>query len=275
MTAGKDDPLASVVAHYHEVDEDSRLQTGVFQLEFVRTQELILRYLPPAPATILDIGGGSGVYARWLASLGYEVRLIDPVPKHVEQALARSTGQQKAIASMRIGDARHLAENDASADAALLLGPLYHLTERNDRLACLKEAFRVLRIGGIVCAAGISRFASLLDSLSHGFFEDPAFQPIVERDLREGQHRNATENPLYFTTAYFHEPEELASELSAVGFRLQELTAIEGPGWLARDFDRLWRDDVQRERLLAHIRTVEHERALIGASAHIMAIGKK
>jgi ubiquinone/menaquinone biosynthesis C-methylase UbiE len=275
MAAGKDDPLPSVVAHYQEVDEDSRLQTGVFQLEFVRTQELVLRHLPSTPATILDIGGGSGVYARWLASLGYEVQLIDPVPKHVEQALARSTRQQKAIASMRIGDARHLAENDASADAALLLGPLYHLTERNDRLACLKEAFRVLRIGGIVCAAGISRFASLLDSLSHGFFEDPAFQPIVERDLREGQHRNATENPLYFTTAYFHEPEELASELSAVGFRLQELTAIEGPGWLARDFDRLWRDDVQRERLLAHIRTVEHERALIGASAHIMAIGKK
>ena len=275
MTAGKDDPLTSVVAHYQEVDEDSRLKTGVFQLEFARTQELILRHLPPAPATILDIGGGSGIYAGWLASLGYDVRLIDPVPKHVEQALARSTRQQKPIGSMRIGDARHLEENNASADAVLLLGPLYHLTERNDRLACLKEAFRVLRIGGVVFAAGISRFASLLDSLSHGFFEDPALEPIVERDLREGQHRNVTNNPLYFTTAYFHEPDELAGELSAAGFRLQELTAIEGPGWLARDFDRLWRDDVQRERLLAHIRTVEHERALIGASAHIMTIGKK
>jgi ubiquinone/menaquinone biosynthesis C-methylase UbiE len=275
MPVGKNNPLPSVVAHYQEADEDSRLQSGVFQLEFARTQELILRHLPSVPVTILDIGGGSGVYACWLASLGYEVRLIDPVPKHVEQALARSTRQQKPIAGMRIGDARHLEENDGSADAVLLLGPLYHLTERNDRLACLKEAFRVLRIGGVVFAAAISRFASLLDSLSHGFFEDPAFQPIVERDLREGQHRNPTDNPIYFTTAYFHEPDELAGELSAAGFRLQELTAIEGPGWLARDFDRLWKDDAQRERLLAHIRTIEHERALIGASAHIMAIGKK
>jgi len=275
MAAGTDDHLANIVAHYQEVDEDSRLQTGVFQLEYARTQELILRYLPPAPAAVLDVGGGSGVYASWLACLGYEVRLIDPVPKHIDQALAHSTRQPKPIASMRIGDARHLEENHSSADAVLLLGPLYHLTERNDRLTCLKEAFRVLRIGGIVFAAGISRFASLLDSLSHGFFEDPAFQPIVERDLREGQHRNVTDNPIYFTTAYFHQPEELIGELSAAGFRVQELTAIEGPGWLARDFDRLWRDGRQRERLLAHIRTVENERALLGASAHIMAIGKK
>jgi len=274
MAAGKD-PLPSVIAHYQQVDEDSRLHNGVFQLELARTRELILRYLPPAPAGVLDIGGGSGVYACWLASLGYEVHLIDPVPKHIEQALAHSTRQQKAIASMHIGDARHLEENDRSADAVLLLGPLYHLTERNDRLTCLKEGYRVLRIGGIVVAAGISRFASLLDSLSHGFFQDPEFQPIVERDLRDGQHRNVTDNPIYFTTAYFHEPEELASELSTAGFRIQELTAIEGPGWLARDFDRLWSDGVQRERLLAHIRTVEHERALLGASAHIMAIGKK
>jgi ubiquinone/menaquinone biosynthesis C-methylase UbiE len=275
MAAGKDDPLPSVIAHYQQVDEDLRLQTGSFQLELARTQELIQRYLPPAPAAVLDVGGGSGVYACWLASLGYEVRLIDPVPKHIDQALARSTRQHKPIASMRIGDARHVEEHDTSADAVLLLGPLYHLTDRTDRLASLKEAFRVLRIGGIVFAAGISRFASLLDSLSHGFFEDSEFQPIVEGDLREGQHRNLTDNPIYFTTAYFHQPEELASELSAAGFRLEELTAIEGPGWLARDFDRLWSDGQQRERLLAHIRTVEHERALLGASAHIMAIGKK
>jgi len=275
MAAGKEDPLPSVIAHYQEVDEDSRLQTGVFQLELARTQELILRHLLPAPLAVLDIGGGSGVYATWLASLGYEVRLIDPVPKHIDQALIWSTRQQKPIAGMRIGDARHLEENNSCADAVLLLGPLYHLTELNDRLTCLKEAFRVLRIGGIVFAAGISRFASLLDSLSHGFFDQPDFQPIVERDLREGQHRNVTDNPTYFTTAYFHKPEELASELSAAGFRVQELTAIEGPGWLAIDFDRLWSNGQQRERLLAHIRTVEHERALLGASAHIMAIGKK
>jgi ubiquinone/menaquinone biosynthesis C-methylase UbiE len=224
---------------------------------------------------LLDAGGGSGAYAGWLASLGYEVHLIDPVPKHVEQALSRSTRQQRPIASMRLGDARKLEQSDRSVNAVLLLGPLYHLTKREDRLACLKEAFRILRIGGVVFAAVISRFASLLDSLTHGFFDQPDFATILERDLRDGQHRNPTGKPEYFTTAYFHRPDELVSELSTAGFRLQELTGIEGPGWLAKDFNRLWADPGERERLLQSVRKVEHEPALLGASSHIMAIGKK
>jgi SAM-dependent methyltransferase len=267
--------LQDVILHYQQVDEDSRLQTGWCKLELARTQELILRHLPPAPAVILDVGGGSGVYAAWLASLGYEVHLIDAVPKHVEQALNRSTRQQKPIASMRVGDARKLEQGDNSIDAVLLLGPLYHLTEKNDRLTCLKEVFRVLRTGGLVFAAAISRFAPLVDSLSRNFFDQRDFIPILECDLRDGQHRNPTGNPDYFTTACLHRPEELASELISGGFKLRELAAIEGPGWLAKDFDRLWADPGQCERLLQYVRKVEHEPALLGIGAHIMAIGEK
>jgi ubiquinone/menaquinone biosynthesis C-methylase UbiE len=275
MAAEENNPLQDMIEHYQRVDEDSRLRTGWFQLEFARTQELILRHLSPAPAVVLDVGGGSGAYAGWLTSSGYEVHLIDPVPKHIEQALARSTRQQRPIASMRVGDARKLEDYDRSVDAVLLLGPLYHLTERNDRLTCLKEAFRVLRIGGMVFATAISRFASLLDSLAHGFFDQLDFTPILERDLEHGQHRNPTGKSDYFTTAIFHRPDELVNELSAAGFRLQELTAIEGPGWLAKDFDRLWADPGERKWLLQCVRKVEHEPALLGASSHIMAIGKK
>ncbi|MGA8152038.1 MAG: class I SAM-dependent methyltransferase [Terriglobales bacterium] len=275
MAAEQNNSSQDVVQHYQQADEDARLQTGWFHLEFERTRELILRNLVPAPAVLLDVGGGPGLYAAWLASLGYEVHLIDPVPKHVEQARQRSIPQQRAIASVRLGDARKLEQSDNSADAVLLLGPLYHLTEMEDRIICLKEAFRVLRIGGVVFAAAISRFASLLDSLAHGFFDVPDFVPLLERDLRDGQHRNTTGNPEYFTTAYFHRPEELASELSAAGFHLQDVVGIEGPGWLARDFDRLWSDPGARERILRCVRKVEHEPALLGASPHIMAIGRK
>lgn len=242
--------LGDVISHYAEVDEDSRLQTGWFRLEMARTQELISRHLPAAPAVVLDVGGGSGVYAGWLAALGYEVHLIDPVPKHIDQAMARSVRQARAIASMRVGDARHIEENDRSADAVLLLGPLYHLTERADRVRCLREAFRVLRVGGWVFAAAISRFASLLDSLRYGFFAAPEFAAILERDVAEGQHRNPTGNPLYFSTAFFHRPAELVAEIGEAGFRLEEIVGIEGPGWMAADFDRLWADARQRERLL-------------------------
>ena len=264
-----------ILDHYAQVDEDSRLQQGWFQLELARTQELIQRTVKQPPAQILDVGGGSGIYSAWLASLGYEVRLLDPVAKHLGQALSRSARQRKPIAGIRQGDARHLEENDSSADAVLLLGPLYHLTERGDRVTSLREAFRVLRPGGVVLAAAISRFASLFDSLRNGFFAEPLFASILERDLAEGQHRNPTGNPQYFTTAFFHRPQELAAEMTEAGFRVEELVAIEGPGWLAGDFDDLWTDQGQRRRLLESIRKVEHEPAILGASPHFIAVGRK
>ena len=265
-----------IVEFYGEVDEASRLNAGWFQLEHARTRELIQRYLPPAPATVIDAGGGSGVYACWLASLGYQVHLIDPVPKHVEQAREASRKQPDyPLASAELGDARHLPHADQSADAVLLLGPLYHLVEREDRIACLREAFRVLRPGGVLWGAGISHFASLLDSLTHGFFDDPRFAPILDRGLEDGQHRNSTGNPLYFIDAFFHRPGELSREVQAAGFQILEVLPVEGPGWLARDFDRLWADPLQRDRLLTAVRKMEREPSVLGASSHIMAIGLK
>jgi ubiquinone/menaquinone biosynthesis C-methylase UbiE len=271
-----DDSFREIVHHYADADESSRLRTGWFQLEQARTQELILRYLPPPPATVIDAGGGAGAYASWLAASGYQVHLIDPVPKHVEQARAASSCQPgRPLASAQVADARHLPQGDETADAVLLLGPLYHLVERQDRLACLREVHRVLRPGGLAWGAGISHFASLFDSLSHGFFDDPVFAPIVAGDLEEGQHRNSTGNPLYFTDAFLHRPDELSREFLSAGFQVLELVAIEGPGWLARDFDHLWNDLQQRERLLAAVRKVESEPSVLGASSHIMCIAQK
>jgi ubiquinone/menaquinone biosynthesis C-methylase UbiE len=270
------DSKARILDYYGDADEASRLSTGWFQLEQARTRELILRHLPPAPATMVDAGGGAGVYACWLAARGYQVHLIDPVPKHVQQSRAASARQpEHPLASAEVGDARHLPHADGSADAVLLLGPLYHLVEKQERLAALREAYRVLRPGGLLWGAGISHFASLLDSLTHGFFHDPEFAPILDRDLESSQHRNATGNPLYFTDSYFHRPGELSREFLAAGFHVLEVLAIEGPGWLARDFDGLWNDPQQRERLLAAIRKVEREPSILGASAHVMAIGRK
>jgi ubiquinone/menaquinone biosynthesis C-methylase UbiE len=225
---------------------------------------------------VIDAGGACGVYACWLASLGYEVHLIDPVAKHIEQARAASSQQpDHPLASAELGDARQLPHAENSVDAVLLLGPLYHLVQKEDRIACLREARRVLRPGGLLWGAGISRFASLLDSLSTGFFTDPEFAPILACDLVDGQHRNPTTNSSYFTDAYFHKPGELSREFLAAGFQVLEIAAIEGPGWMARDFDRLWNDPVQRERLLGVIRKVEREPSILGASSHIMAIGRK
>jgi ubiquinone/menaquinone biosynthesis C-methylase UbiE len=174
-------PLSQeILLHYASGHETQRLSQGVGQLELLRTQELLTRYLPASPAVIADVGGGSGVYACWLARQGYEVHLIDAVPLHVEQARAASHTQPAyPLASGALGDARRLERSDASVDAVLLFGPLYHLTERQDRVTALHEAHRIVRKGGRVLAVGISRFASALDGLFRRLLDDPTFVPIV------------------------------------------------------------------------------------------------
>src|SRR5215204_2421405 len=132
-------------SHYAAGLEGSRLARGSGRLELARTQEVLRRFLPPPPAVVADVGG-PGHYACWLAGLGYEVHLYDPVPLHVAQAEEASRARPtQPIASCTVGDARALGRPDDSTDAVLLLGPLYHLTSRADRLAALTEARRVLR----------------------------------------------------------------------------------------------------------------------------------
>jgi ubiquinone/menaquinone biosynthesis C-methylase UbiE len=263
-------------SHYAGGVERDRLASGSGRLELARTQEILRRYLPPPPAVVADVGGGPGVYACWLAALGYEVHLTDPVPLHLAQAQETSRAQpDRPVASFTLGDARALARPDDSADVALLLGPLYHLTERADRVAALRETRRVLRPGGVLVAAGISRFASALDGLRAGYLDDPAFAAIVERDLIDGQHRNPTNHPTYFTTAFFHHPNELSREVADAGLAPEHLLAVEGPAWLLQDFDGHWDDPTRRERLLGVVRRMEADPSVLGASAHLLAVARK
>jgi ubiquinone/menaquinone biosynthesis C-methylase UbiE len=261
-----------IEAHYQLGGEEQRLSNEWGELERLRTQAILARHLPPAPALILDVGGAAGAYAFPLASQGYDVHLVDPVELHLEQARSHERTRGPKLGSISRGDARQLDLAAASADAVLLLGPLYHLVERADRLQALGEAWRVLKPGGVLLAASISRFASLIDGLARGFFRDADFRKIVEADLRQGRHCNPTNNPAYFTTAYFHRPEELAAELSEARFTHAKTCAIEGPAWSAGSFREAWSDVEQRKKLLEFLALVESEPSILGASAHLMAV---
>lgn len=270
------DPLPEVASYYECSDEAERLLRISGQLERVRTQEILTRYLPPPPAVILDVGGGAGIYALWLAEKGYEVHLIDPAPKHIDQARAASAAQPAhPLASAEIGDARALQWPDASVDVVLLLGPLYHLPEREERVQAWQEARRVVREGGFVVAAAISRFASTMDGLFSGFLDDPAFVRIAQEDLRSGQHRNPTQHPGYFTTAYFHHPDELKCEIAYAGLHHEATLPVEGIGCMLQNFEDHWQDPGRRERLLEVLRWLEGEPSLRGATGHLLAIARK
>lgn len=266
-----------ILSFYRQTQESNRLTNDVRgQIEFARTQEIITRYLPDPPAVVFDIGGGSGPYACWLAKVGYEVHLVDPVDLHIEQAKEASDQQpEHPIASVSLGDARELRFSSASADAVLLLGPLYHLINKTERLLALREAYRVLRNGGVMVASGISRFASLLDFFCKDRLGNSISRDIVHNDLETGYHRNPTENLDYFTDAYLHRPEDLRAEVVEAGFQHQTTLAVQGPTWLFKSVENYWLDPDQRAVVLDLIRKVEAEPSILGMSSHILAIGTK
>lgn len=261
----------AVRALYAAADEGHRLELGLGRLEFIRTCEILKRYLPPPPARVYDVGGGPGAYLRWLLAEGYQPHLLDPVPHHVAEAQQTVAGAPGS-ASASQGNALALPFAGNSADAVLLLGPLYHLSERVDRLRALRQARRVLRPGGLLAVAAISRYSAFLDALDRRLLADEAFADIVERGLRTGRHRNPGRRHSSFISAFFHTPAMLSAEVAAAGFQVEAVLAVEGPAWVDRELDEDLQDDAFRERLLAFIRQIEAEPSLLGASPHILAL---
>jgi SAM-dependent methyltransferase len=265
------DETDAVVSHYEIIREERRITQGLGQLELLRTQEIVRRFLPPPPASILDVGGGPGVHAAWLATDGYQPHVVDLTSRHV--AIVEAELGVRGVTA-EVGDARNLSQPDNSFDVTLLLGPLYHLTERSDRVRALSECARVVRPGGLVIAAAISRFASLFDGLARGFIFDDRFKAIVERDLRDGQHRNPADDPHWFTTAFFHEPDDLEQEATDAGLAVVSLLGVEGmAGWLA-SLGTQWETPHGRETILWSALATESDQALRGLSPHILLVAR-
>ncbi|ADB30289.1 Methyltransferase type 11 [Kribbella flavida DSM 17836] len=258
------DPLIRSFYRDRYVEHDRLARSGHGQLEFLRTQELIRRYLPPAPARVLDVGGATGVHARWLAADGYEVELVDPLEEHV--AVAAAAGGFTAS----LGDARELAQADNSVGATLLLGPLYHLVDRADRLQALREAGRVTRRGGLVVAVGISRYAGLLECGNNGQLSEDNLGSFVDV-LATGLHHD---DPNGFTTAYFHHADELGAELDDAGLNEVFVLGVEGPA--AHTLENAAPSDVPRlmPAAITLARLVESDPAMIATSLHYLAIGR-
>ena len=262
-------------SHYESGIEKNRLLSGTNNLEFYRTKRILLRFIPRKPVTILDAGGGPGRYSFWLAGKGHRVHLVDIMPVHVQQARDVQRRSTRRLASISLGDARRLDFDDRTFDIVLLFGPLYHLVQRKERVEALSEAYRVLKPGGKLFAAAISRFTSALDGSTRGWIRDPAFMKIVKRDLKNGQHRNPRNVPEYFTTAFFHHPDELRAEIVQAKFKFVKLYAITGFAWLLPEFDRLWTNRELRGRLLTLLEMTEAEPSMMGVSDHLLAMGTK
>ncbi|MFD7837759.1 class I SAM-dependent methyltransferase [Streptomyces sp. NPDC059761] len=261
--------LAPEVEHFYSqvVDESARLNISADgRLELLRTQEILRRFLPPAPARVLDVGGGAGIHAEWLVDAGYEVTLIDPVARHVEQAAK--------VCSAELGDARQLTATDASYDVVQVLGPLYHLPDAEDRHAALSEARRVARPGGLVAAAAINRYASIFEHVTYAHLHTERMQESIGSILRTAMH----DGKRGFTLAYFHRAEELAQEMRDAGLQDVQIFGIEGPAWSALKAVEQQTGAAPSDDLFASVltaaRMAEPYPELLAASSHLLAVGR-
>lgn len=265
--------LPTVLNYYENTEEVNRLKRIESELEMFRTRDILSRHLPPAPAVILDVGGGPAVHSFWLAAQHYEVHLVDIVPIHIAQAHAAEKSEGK-LASITLGDARELKFADDNVDAIVMLGPLYHLTRRNDRIKALREAYRVLRPGGLLLAGAISRYIPIVKVLTRDLLNERTMS-VASQTACTGQHRPDPDLD-FFTTAFFHHPSGLEKEIKLVGFRRCTTLAVEGPArLLGEQFSERWAQPLTRQWILETTRNLEADRSLLGVSGHMISIARK
>jgi S-adenosylmethionine-dependent methyltransferase len=171
-----------------------------------------------------------------------------------------------------VADARDLSEVAEKAfDAVLMMGPLYHLIEEADRKAALKEAFDRLREGGVIFSSFISRFGILGDLLKDtpSWIEDkPEVSSLLVRGKRPDEYLRDG------FRGYFAQISEIAPLHEAIGFETIIVARVE-PAISGDDASYNKLQERQRQLWLDLFYEISTEKSIIGASRHLLYIGKK
>lgn len=215
----------AVRAYYdgHVMQELERLDKPYARLEFACTMHLITKYFPPQ-GRIADIGGGPGRYTIQLLRRGYRVVLIDLCQGMLDLAQRRLADEGLTAEALVRADACSLDFLPSGYfDAALLMGPLYHLIRREDRARALSELRRILKPQGTAIVAYLNSWGivrSLLTESPEYFRRPGAVKALTDEFIQEGPQTA-------FTEAYFTTPPRAAEELRAAGFSIVSYAGAE------------------------------------------------
>lgn len=266
------DDVSDIAAFYDSDPEKEQRRLEEHQLEYDLTWRYLDRYLP-AQGAILEIGAAAGRYTLELARRGYRVTAVD-----LSAALIEMAGKRLAAAGLEqqvrlvVADARDLGQvAGKDFDAALLMGPLYHLIVEADRRRALQEAHGRLRAGGLLFSSFISRYGIFGDLLKNipEWIED---QTNVRSLLENG--RRPDDAPRGGFRGYFAEVAEIAPLHEAAGFETITLAGVE-PAISADDESYNKLHGRQRQRWLDLLYEISTEPTILGASRHLLYVGKK
>ena len=276
----------TVLAGYNAGAERNRLRTGIGIIEFERTKEILLDKLPLPPAVIYDIGGAYGEYAWWLASLGYEVHLFDLSETNIRMSAELSDEYPGlSLKSAEVCDARAIARPDKSADAVLLMGPLYSITEYEERILTIMESRRVLKDNGVLFSAALTPYSVLVarlaayhrdDAKKRTELDDPTVIAMIERALDDGCYINPERRIASgLGSSHLHTAKALREELLCGGFETLSVHGVMGGAWLAPNIEKLLATPKTRETLMKTVRMLDMHEEIIGLSGHLLAVSRK
>lgn len=261
----------AVVESYENYKEEDRLSTNnARRIEFLTTVRIMNEHLP-SQAKILDCAAGTGIYAFHLADLGNHVTATDITPRHVE--IMRETLKTKPYSmETAVLDARDLScFEDESFDVVLNMGPFYHLLEATDREQCLKECLRVLKKGGLLMTAYIPRFYVF----QYVAMQDTNYLDgnLAKQLITTGQLRHDDEK-CFWTDTYYSSSEEMEQLYQNHGLMVLDHFAQDGATPHFSSKVDQWDEDQFKTWCDYHY-SICRERSLLGASNHVVIIGKK
>jgi len=264
----------AVQALYRRDSDDEWERLGRHRTEFAVSLRAMKAHLPPPPATILDCGGGPGRYAITLAQLGYSVTLFDLSPELLAVAKDKSTEAGVTMAGIEQGTATDLSRfADRQFDVVLLMGPLYHLLDEPDRQRALTEATRVVKPGGLVFAAFISRYAAHLDGVRR-YPEEAIDHPEIYDSIEETGLLPPREDGQTAFVAYFAHPNEVAPLCKSAGLDILTVLGVEGVAGAREESINTLTGDAWERWVDINYR-IAHDPSIHGGVEHLLAVCRR
>lgn len=265
--------MEEMIKYYENYDEENRMSRGRAQnLEFITTTS-IMDNIILSNSTILEVGAGTGRYSFYYAAKKHQVTAVEIVPKYVQFMKEKlDKNEEELELNIERGDARDLSRfSDESFDVVLCLGPLYHLTESEDRTRCIKECIRVLKKGGILAVAYVNKFFIIpyLAQQDKKYLNEEYVSKIIEKG-----YITSKDDDCFWTDAYFYSPDELEKMMSQYNVSKLENIGTDGVSILLRDMVNSMDDEQYKVWVNYHLKTCR-EQSTLGYSNHGLYICKK
>ncbi|MBQ6223292.1 MAG: class I SAM-dependent methyltransferase [Solobacterium sp.] len=253
--------------YYNQIDEDGRLTSRHGQVEYLTTMKYIHEYLQnDTNKQILEIGAGTGRYSITLAREGYSVTAVELIEHNIDVLTRKLTGEEDLAVWQ--GNALDLSFlEDSSYDLTLVLGPLYHLFTKEDKIQALSEAVRVTKPGGYLMVAYCMNEPTILQYV----FGKNKLREVLDNHLITEDWHCVSEPKEIFDLIRTEEIEELNSMFDVEHIKL---IATDGPSHYMRNVIDAMDQETFDQWMNYHFSTCERQ-DLIGASNHTLDILRK